>query len=359
MSGQSTPTQTPTDIVIAVREINYDPSRKEDFNQNNISELTPFRAYKNDNPPDSFSGLPLFGPRILYVEQSFWDKLKRHQLAIDLLDEYYGKYFGCVTVIPDGELPLHETNDDTGYWLVYRAWCQIYNAENWWQVFGKSGAALIPVSDSAQRLLLGQRQLTPELLTRSAISKLLIDLDTEIKNLQTQCGQQELFIKTSAKSTKHDIPVQTITNAREALGYLLPSPTIQGVLARYEPVELLIRPWLSDVNNDNEIRVFIQDGRIKAISQQYLYSPSPVLGMIFRYSAADILDQIREWWYSTEVQQLGYQDAVLDMYITPDSKVELIEINCGGNGWGPAGSSLFTWAEINSVPKGKCVFAYY
>jgi len=112
----------------------------------------------------------------------------------------------------------------------------------------------------------------------------------------------DLFIKTSAKSTKHDIPDQPITNAREALGYLLPNPTIQGVLARDEPVELLIRPWQNEVNNDNEIRVFIQDGRIKAVSQQYIYSSSPVLGMIFRYSTEDILDQIQKWWQRPEIQ---------------------------------------------------------
>jgi hypothetical protein len=357
MSGQSTPTQT--NISVTIRQINYDPSRKDEFNQNNIRELTPFRAYKNDNPPDSFSGSHLFGPPVLYVEQSFWNKLKKHQLAIDIVDEYYRKSFGCVKVVPAGELPQYEPNDDVGYWVVYRAWCQIYNAENWWHVFGKNNAALIPVSDSAQRLLLGQRQLTPELESHVSITNLLTDLDTQIKRLQTQCGRQELFIKTSAKSTKHDIPVQPITNAREALNYLLPSPTIQGVLSRDEPIALLIRPWNPDVSDDNEIRVFIQDNRIKAVSQQYLYSSSPVLGMIFWYQHQEIYQKINDWWQQPEVQQLGYQDAVLDMYITPECEVELIEINCGGNGWGPAGSSLFTWSEINSVPEGECLFAYY
>ncbi len=343
--------------VITIREIKYDPARKDEFNQNNIRELTPFRAYKNDNPPSSFSGSPIFGPQVLYVEQGFWDKIKRHQLAIDLLNEYYGP--GCIIFVPDGELPRYETNDETGYWIVYRAWCQIYNAENWCGVFGQSGAALIPVSYTAQKQLLGQRQLTPKLESHLAIAKLITDLDTEIHNLQTRCGQQELFIKTSAKSTKHDIPVQPITNARDALNYLLPSPTIQGVLSREdESVKLLLRPWNSDVSNDNEIRVFIQDGRIKAISQQYLYASSPVLGMMFQYQSEEIYQKINDWWQRSEVQQLGYTDAVLDMYITPECEVELIEINCGGNGWGPAGSSLLTWAEINSVPEGECVFAY-
>jgi len=344
--------------VITIREINYDPARKDEFNQNNIRELTPFRAYKNDNPPGSFSGSPIFGPRVLYIERGFWDKLKRHQLAIDLLDEYYGA--GCIIVVPDGELPRYETDDDKGYWHVYRTWCQIYNAENWWLVFGTNSAVLIPVSDSTQRLLLGQRQLTPELESRSAIAKLITDLDTEIHNLQIRCGQPELFIKTSAKSTKHDIPVQPITNAREAINYLLPSPTIQGVLARVnEPIALLLRPWNTEVSNDNEIRIFIQEGRIKAISQQYLYASSPVLGMMFQYQSEEIYQKINDWWQWPEVQQLGYLDAVLDMYITPECEVELIEINCGGNGWGPAGSSLLTWSEINSVPEGECVFAYY
>jgi len=348
---------------IEVREIVYDPSRKEDFNQNNIQELTPFRAYQNkgsitgDSNP---SGFP-----VLYVLDTFWNKLRRMPSALKHIHSYYARD-DITIVFNEYEFPVSpytikypKTGDDeNGYWQVYRAWCQMYNADKWFQVFANL-AALVPVSEECQKLLLGQRKLTPSLEQHPAVSALLAELGQQIIRLQEISGHAELFIKTSAKSTKHDIPVQPITNAREALGYLLPSPTIQGVLARGEPVELLIRPWQTDVNNDNEIRVFIQDNQIKAVSQQYIYSSSPVLGIIFRYSAADILDQIREWWYSTEVQQLGYQDAVLDMYITPDSRIELIEINCGGNGWGPAGSSLFTWSEINSIPEGKCVFAYY
>jgi len=80
--------------------------------------------------------------------------------------------------------------------------------------------------------------------------------------------------------------------------------------------------------------------------------------MIFRYNAAEILAKITAKWADiTTVTK--YKDAVLDMFITGDGEVELIEINCGGNGWGPAGSSLFQWAEINAIPPGKCVFAYY
>ena len=346
-----------TDTKIEVREIQYDPMRKEDFNQNNIKELTPFRAYIEDE----IIGILTFTHNNLYILESFWNKLSKHPSAIKHIHTYYSKI--NIIIVGDDNY-FTETNipgvidDEAGYWTVYRAWCQMYNADKWFHVFGNL-ATLVPVSSECQKLLLGQRTLTPELEQHPAVAGLIAELGQQITRLQETSGSTELFIKTSAKSTKHDIPVQPITNAHEALGYLLPSPTIQGVLARDEPVELLIRPWQSEVSNDNEIRVFIQDNKIKAVNQQYLYSSSPVLGMIFRYSAADILEQIREWWYSTGVQQLGYQDAVLDMYITPDSKVELIEINCGGNGWGPAGSSLFTWSEINSIPKGKCVFAYY
>ena len=336
-----------TDTEIEVRKIQYDPMRKEDFNQNNIKELTPFRAMARDCDGDF---------KVLYILESFWNKLSKYPSAIKHIHTYYSPN-DIVMVGPSCDF-ADGGDDEAGYWTVYRAWCQMYNADKWFHVFGNL-AALVPVSSECQKLLLGQRILTPELEQHTAVAGLIAELGQQITRLQEPSGRAELFIKTSAKSTKHDIPVQPITNAREALGYLLPSPTIQGVLARDEPVELLIRPWQSDVSNDNEIRVFIQDGQIKAVSQQYLYSSSPVLGMIFRYSAADILDQIREWWYSTEVQQLAYQDAVLDMYITPDSKVELIEINCGGNGWGPAGSSLLTWNEINSVQEGKCMFAYY
>jgi hypothetical protein len=180
-----------------------------------------------------------------------------------------------------------------------------------------------------------------------------------MQTLQRNCGQQELFIKTSAKSTKHDVRVQPVTDAEDALNYLLSSPTIQGVLARSgETVEFLLRPWNYDVSDDNEIRVFIQNQQIRAISQQYIYKSSPVLGMIMTGDPEALYDSIQKKW--SEIQRLtNYEDAVLDMYVTPDGEVELIEVNCGGNGWGPAGSSLFTWSEINTVPDGECIMAYY
>ena len=350
----TTPQQiNPGNTIIEVREIQYDPMRKEDFNQNNIRELTPFRAY-NRNPTNSTACNDDFP--VLYILEEFWDKLRRMPSAINHIHTYYSK--DAIIIISDANDFSDGGDDETGYWVVYRAWCQMYNADKWFQVFGNL-AELIPLTPYEKKLLYGEKSITYTMTESLAFNILLQELDSNIQQLQKASGQQEVFIKTSAKSTKHDIPVQPITNAREALEYLLPSPTIQGVLARDEPVELFIRPWQPEVNNDNEIRVFIQDGQIKAVSQQYLYSSSPVLGMIFRYSAADILDQIREWWAQPEVQQLAYQDAVLDMYITGEGQVELIEINCGGNGWGPAGSSLFTWSEINSIPEGKCVFAYY
>ena len=180
-----------------------------------------------------------------------------------------------------------------------------------------------------------------------------------MQTLQRNCGQQELFIKTSAKSTKHDARVQPVTQAVDALNYLLSSPTIQGVLARSrETVEFMLRPWNYDVSDDNEIRVFIQDRRIRAVSQQCIYKSSPVLGMIMSSDPESLYQTIEKKW--SEIQQCTkYEDAVLDMYVTPAGDVELIEVNCGGNGWGPAGSSLFTWSEINEVPDGECIMAYY
>ena len=356
------------DISITLREIIYDVSDDQDLNQNNIKALTPFKNYTvctgiessapkvnssaTDVTPTGVSGKNTEQVRSLYILQDFYDKLSAHPFVMDKMNYYYGTNIHVCDTLP--EMP---TNDDTGYWLVYRAWCRMYNADIWHSVFGNL-AEIVSLTPEEHNILKSCRKLTDDVIRHPAISKLLTRLNYQINILQKNSGQQELFIKTSAKSTKHDVKVQPITNGVEALNYLLSSPTIQGVLMRNESVELFLRPWNTEVNNDNEIRVFIQDGHIKAVSQQYIYSSSPVLGMMFRYNAADILDKITATW-SDITSVTNYKDAVLDMFITGDGEVELIEINCGGNGWGPAGSSLFQWHEINAIQEDKCVFAYY
>jgi hypothetical protein len=333
---------------IELREINYDGANSQDLNQNNIKELTPFKNYKStvsDNKSPE-----------LYILKDFYDKLSAYPFVMDAMNTYYNQNQPPNITICDS-LPEKPSNDDTGYWLVYRAWCRMYNADIWYNVFANL-AEIVSLTPEEHNILKSCSKLTPDIIQRPAITKLLTRLNYQIGILQRNSGQQELFIKTSAKSTKHDVKVQPIINGEEALNYLLSSPTIQGVLSRNESVELFLRPWNTEVTNDNEIRVFIQDGHIKSVSQQYIYASSPVLGMMFRYNADDILAKITAKWNDiTTVTK--YKDAVLDMFITGDGEVELIEINCGGNGWGPAGSSLFQWAEINAVPTCKCIFAYY
>ncbi len=234
----------------------------------------------------------------------------------------------------------------------------MYNADIWHTVFGNL-AEIVSLTPEEHHRIRPMTKLHDLEKREHWLNKLIQRLDYQIQILQRNCGQSELSIKTSAKSTKHDVRVQPVTCAEDALNYLLSSPTIQGVLARSEEtVEFLLRPWNSDVSDDNEIRVFIQGRRIKAVSQQYIYASSPVLGMFMTGDPECLYEKIADKWH--EIQQCTkYQDAVLDMYVTPSGDVELIEVNCGGSGWGPAGSSLFTWAEINAVPDGECVMAYY
>lgn len=343
---------------IRYHKIIYDVSK--DLNQNNIKDLTPFKNYKdNDNVVT------------LYILQDFYEKLSAYPFIMNNINNYYGKLTDYTGLQPPNgistatlggiyickSLPKIESNDDTGYWIVYRAWCRMYNADIWYSVFGNL-VEIVSLTSEEHNILKSCHKLTEDIIQKPVISNFLIRLNYQIGLLQKNSGQQELFIKTSAKSTKHDVKVQPITNGAEALNYLLSSPTIQGVLSRNEPVELLLRPWNTEVNNDNEIRVFIQDSNIKAVSQQYIYASSPVLGMMFQYNGADILDKITGIWQQIQTHT-KYTDAVLDMFITGDGEVELIEVNCGGNGWGPAGSSLFKWHEINAIEPGTCVFAYY
>lgn len=329
-------------------EVRYVTYNSKIHNQNNITELTPFKNYSADATHEA---------PYLYILREFYNKLSAYPFIMVNMMSYY-KAADKNNILICDTLPEQPCNDDTGYWIVYRTWCRMYNADIWYHVFGNL-TEIVSLTPEEKHLLQNRTELTDDVLRNYyCLECLIYRLEKQINILQKNCGQQELFIKTSAKSTKHDVSVQPITDARQAMNYLLSSPTIQGVLARDETVELFLRPWNTEVNNDNEIRVFIQNGYIKAVSQQYIYESSPVLGTMFQYNAFGILEKITDVWQQIQ-SCTSYKDAVLDMFITCEGDVKLIEVNCGGTGWGPAGSSLFQWTEINAIEPGTCVFASY
>ena len=104
---------------ITVRQIPYQPGTDQDINQNNLAELTPFRAWLD----------PQTNNLELSIHKSFHAKLSAYPFIYEPLVARFQE----VRILDDSEpLPSVE-QDDTGYWLVYRAWCRMYNADIWYR----------------------------------------------------------------------------------------------------------------------------------------------------------------------------------------------------------------------------------
>lgn len=96
---------------------------------------------------------------------------------------------------------------------------------------------------------------------------------------------------------------------------------------------LVTRPWNFSINENNEYRVFVRDGKLIAISQQKLYTQ-----VKHQCKPQHLVDSVQKWLLATKYNGSG----CLDMYYLEDA-IHLIEVNPWH--WG-SGSALFKWAEL-------------
>lgn len=169
-------------------------------------------------------------------------------------------------------------------------------------------------------------------------------------------GKQSLdgwFVKSTRCSTKHDFKPVPVWSAEEAVSHLLASTEVTQAIK--EGANLLFRPWIREITPNCELRVFVRENKVVGVSQQFCYDMVPVLAMIV---AEDMIGAAQECYNNIATGlpvEHGFQDeCTFDSYITTDDEgdvhMHLIEINSGMFGWGPAGSSLFSWGH-NPPPK--------
>jgi hypothetical protein len=107
---------------------------------------------------------------------------------------------------------------------------------------------------------------------------------------------------------------------------------------------IVMTVWNEQINSNNEFRVYVLDGEVKAITQQKLTGPID-LGAL---TSNIIISEIENIW-NTIKHRVEFIDCVFDVSVVPGNTI-IIEIN-SGNCWSTAGSSLFHWREIVESPK--------
>lgn len=264
------------------------------INDNNICQMAPF-WYNSD----------LKVLEIINKFHAYWSQND----TIELLEK---QGFKCVSVDQlSGGFPPDTFSSDLPdwYWEVYKTCCDRADASRW-------------------------HHLLPDTI--------LATLD-ELKKLEIIPPKHGWFVKTSLCSTKHDFPPTPVFSVEEAIAQLMASPKASKFLAK--GAKILLRPWIKDISKDNEVRVFVREGKVVGVSQQHCYSSNNAL--LNMLDADTIIDAAQRCYGQIAAglpEKYGFQDeCTFDGYIDSDTNIQLIEINSGMFGWGPAGSSLFAW----------------
>lgn len=156
------------------------------------------------------------------------------------------------------------------------------------------------------------------------------------------------FIKCSTCSTKHNYPPDPVFSGAEAVTHLMGSSQVLLAIEQGKATHVMLRPWLPDIEKNNELRVFVRKGKVVGASQQACYGTCAILTM---FNEDDVINGCQKCYEDfnkklPESHQFNYE-CTFDAFISTDSEgevdVNLIEINSEMFGWGPAGASLFSW----------------
>ena len=186
---------------------------------------------------------------------------------------------------------------------------------------------------------------------RTILSDIFIN-DKMPKEIEKECWYKEIedcmkkynnrcFVRGEIMSAKNDNGKQVISSAKECLLYLGKSRDILKSLCDIENEKsyIAIMPWNEKIKLSNEFRIFVLNGKIKAISQQKWY----IYAGITRTYILDIISELYQGCLHI-CKQLPYLDASLDVWIDEDKTVHLIEANPGGR-WSCSASMLFNWTD--------------
>jgi hypothetical protein len=230
------------------------------------------------------------------------------------------------------------------YYKVYNTILSRATADRWIQLINDGFVVPIPKTENDE-------------VDRTQLSKDIQSVLDTIKNKQINGW----FTKCSTCSTKHDYPPEPVFSGAEAVTHLLGSSKVNLSINQGKSKHVLLRPWLINIEDNNELRVFVRKGNVVGVSQQACYKTCAILNM---YNEQDVIDACQKCYDDfngilPEKHRFNYE-CTFDAYISTkddgDIDVNLIEINSEMFGWGPAGSSLFSWIynpppQVGEPPK--------
>ena len=288
------------------------------FNDKNLEYLAPF--WSDD------------GETLLILEEQYdgWSKTD----ALELLQKEFKKIEKVKTVKHLSKNIL-ESEKPGWYYKVYNTILKRTEVNRWFHLIDKS--MIVPIDNN--------------------LSNLAKNIEEALDKVNEDKSVDGWFVKSGSCSTKHDYPPEPVFSGIEAAQHLLGSTNVINSIKNDRTDYVLIKPWIKEVNDLNEIRVFVRENRVVGVSQQACYSGySMILKLL---DAKEVIDSAQKCYddFNSKLEnkyKFNYE-CTFDAYISTDTNtgditVHLIEINGEMFGWGPSGASLFSWV-FNPPPK--------
>jgi hypothetical protein len=136
------------------------------------------------------------------------------------------------------------------------------------------------------------------------------------KNYKRNEKKSTFFIKTTGFSPKHSKNIVGKTKEdNDIVKYLYSDKRCRAIIGN-----ILIQKWKPEINGSNELRIFIENNKVKCISQQDLSKCYNNLTYFLRNNYKELMHKTKLLWSKIR-KYVSYNNCVLDVYIKHTKKI--------------------------------------
>lgn len=289
-------------------------------NNKNIHEYSPYIVTDNEN----------------IIDKEWWNSLTSY--CQQLIQNRTNNNF----ILKDIDIPhdFQFDNKDKFLTTIYRCYIDSFDYNIWYPYLidanipnTPSDVILIPINKECKRIFVEFYNNTNQ-------------YDSPYINELKQClfdnieENKEYFVRLSGTSGKNEKSVRPFSNVDDIISHISSVKLFVDQEYRREEKDtcLILIPWNTCIDARYEFRIFVVNGKLTGISQQYSDE-------LYQYSGDELDSIIHAITNIPFLNNLCYKTFIGDVYVDINDKVcYLIELNPFGAHCG-AGSALFNWIE--------------
>lgn len=304
---------------------------------------------RNDNNhflESPYGVLHMEGGCCIQVERWFWDRLLESTKRS--ISQIVQKSSSQLRLVDHIDPASTRDLDDTLFNDLYQAYVRQYDYDTYYSRISDKMFYLptvLPITQRDRRLLHEMCQLH----SAGKCDRQLLDFYGEEgpcsfhANCRSLFGEGgRFFVKLNCYSSKHDYGVLPVDSIHELILHLTRGRKFQAAYERPDKVRftlslaLVLIPWISDIKERDEFRIFVRDRQVVAISQQCWWQDHQ-----FCDSSIEAFVRAIDECCKCVCPNLPFPDAVIDVFLR-NGVCYIIECNPYGS-FSSSGAALFSW----------------